>query len=138
MMKNDYFSLDSIDEKVLRTERAKARELRKTRWWQQKTASGTCYYCGRKVGYANLTMDHVIPLARGGRSTKDNLVPCCKECNTKKKGSLPVEWDEYLQSLDRAGGTDRHQVKAIPALTPGYQFKWRPLPTLPCCRPTTR
>jgi len=104
-MKNDYFSLANIDEKVLRTERAKARELRKTRWWQQKTASGTCYYCGRKVGYASLTMDHVIPLARGGRSTKDNLVPCCKECNTRKKGSLPVEWDEYLQSLDRAGET---------------------------------
>ena len=102
-MNNDYFSLDSQDEKVLRAERARARELRKTRWWQQKTASGTCYYCSRKVGYANLTMDHVIPLARGGRSTKDNLVPCCKECNTKKKGSLPVEWEEYLQSLDRAG-----------------------------------
>ncbi|MHB8809884.1 MAG: HNH endonuclease [Desulfobulbaceae bacterium] len=104
-MKNDYFSLDSLDDKVLRAERAKARELRKTRWWQQKTASGICYYCGRKVGYADLTMDHVIPLARGGRSTRDNLVPCCKECNTKKKGSLPVEWDEYLQSLDRAGGS---------------------------------
>ena len=101
-MKGDYFSLDSIDEKVLKAERAKARELRKTRWWQQKTAAGTCYYCGQKVGYANLTMDHVIPLARGGRSTRDNLVPCCKECNTRKKGSLPVEWDEYLHSLDRA------------------------------------
>ena len=101
-MKGDYFSLDSIDEKVIKAERAKARELRKTRWWQQKTAAGTCYYCGQKVGYANLTMDHVIPLARGGRSTRDNLVPCCKECNTKKKGSLPVEWDEYLHSLDRA------------------------------------
>ena len=68
--------------------------------WQQKTSSGTCYYCGSKVGYANLTMDHVIPLARGGRSTKDNLVPSCKQCNTKKKGSLPVEWEEYLRSLD--------------------------------------
>lgn len=103
MMKNNYFSLDSLDEKVLKAERAKARELRKTRWWQQKTASGTCYYCGRKVGYTSLTMDHVIPLARGGRSTKDNLVPCCKACNTKKKGSLPVEWEEYLHSLDRIG-----------------------------------
>ena len=104
-MKSDYFSLDSIDEKVLKTERARARELRKTRWWQQKTASGTCYYCGRKVGFASLTMDHVIPLGRGGRSTRGNLVPSCKECNTKKKGSLPVEWAEYLQSLDRTGST---------------------------------
>lgn len=98
-MKNVYTGFDGIDEATLRTERAKARELRKTRWWQQKTSSGRCYYCSSKVGFKNLTMDHIIPLSRGGRSTKDNLVPCCKDCNTKKKSSLPVEWDEYLDSL---------------------------------------
>ena len=43
-----------------------------------------------------LTMDHLVPLSRGGRSTKDNLVPSCKSCNNKKKTMLPVEWDEYL------------------------------------------
>lgn len=102
MSKNDFFSLDAIDEATIKAERAKARSLRKTRWWQQKTASGACYYCGLEVGYANLTMDHIIPLSRGGRSTKDNLVPCCKACNTKKKSSLPVEWNEYLENLDNA------------------------------------
>lgn len=103
MNKKDFFALDAIDEAIIKVERSKARNLRKTRWWQQKTSSGSCYYCGRKVGYANLTMDHIIPLARGGRSTKDNLVPCCKECNNKKKGSLPVEWEEYLETLDKSG-----------------------------------
>jgi 5-methylcytosine-specific restriction endonuclease McrA len=39
-------------------------------------------------------MDHVIPLARGGRSTKGNLVPCCKACNTRKKAELPQELRE--------------------------------------------
>lgn len=100
-MSRDYFSVGGIDEALIKKERARARELRKTRWWQRKTAAGVCHYCGRKVGFANLTMDHVIPLSRGGRSTKDNLVPCCKECNTRKKGSLTVEWEEYLRSLDR-------------------------------------
>jgi 5-methylcytosine-specific restriction enzyme A len=100
-MSNDFFSLDSIDEALIRVERSKARALRKSRWWQQKTSSGTCWYCGQKVGYHNLTMDHVIPLSRGGRSTKDNLVPSCKECNTKKKSSLPVEWEEYMDELQR-------------------------------------
>jgi 5-methylcytosine-specific restriction endonuclease McrA len=100
-MKNKFFGLDGIDDKIIRAERIKARDLRKTRWWQQKTASGTCYYCGEKVGYRNLSMDHTIPLARGGRSTKDNLVPSCKECNTRKKSLLPVEWDEYLESIDK-------------------------------------
>ena len=100
-MNNDYFSIDSIDEALIKAERSKARELRRSRWWQQKTSTGTCWYCGQKVGFKNLTMDHVIPLARGGRSTKDNLVPCCKECNIKKKSSLPVEWDEYMDDLQR-------------------------------------
>jgi len=98
-MSNEYFSIDSIDEALIRVERSKARELRRSRWWQQKTSTGTCWYCGLQVGFKNLTMDHVIPLSRGGRSTKDNLVPCCKECNNKKKSSLPVEWDEYMDDL---------------------------------------
>ena len=97
MKKKEYYSIEAIDEAAIKSERAKARNLRKTRWWQQKTASGTCYYCSQKVGYANLTMDHIIPLSRGGRSTKDNLVPCCKECNNRKKDLLPMEWDEYLK-----------------------------------------
>ena len=83
-----------VDDSFIRAERNKARSLRKTRWWQQKTSSGTCHYCGRRVGFKNLTMDHVIPLSRGGRSTKGNLVPCCKECNTAKKSDLPPELEE--------------------------------------------
>ena len=101
MSMDPFFGLDAIDESLIRAERKKARELRKTRWWQQKTSSGTCWYCGQKVGYHNLTMDHVIPLGRGGRSTKENLVPCCKECNTKKKNALPIEWEEYMEELQR-------------------------------------
>ena len=95
-MSDDYLWLDGVDEETIRRERAKARELRKTRWWQQKTASGTCYYCGVQVAHRLLTMDHLVPLSRGGRSTKDNLVPSCKDCNNKKKTMLPVEWDDYL------------------------------------------
>ena len=106
MSRDEYFNLDAIDERALKAERAKARELRKTRWWQQKTASGICHYCRRKVGFSSLTMDHIIPLARGGRSTKGNLAPCCKECNTRKKSSLPLEWEEYI-----SGAVEKDQEK---------------------------
>jgi 5-methylcytosine-specific restriction endonuclease McrA len=44
-------------------------------------------------------MDHVVPLIRGGRSRRGNVVPACKECNNKKKSLLPVEWEEYLRLL---------------------------------------
>ena len=90
---------DGVDEAFVRAERDKARRLRKTRWWQRKTAPGRCYYCEQRVGFANLTMDHLVPLARGGRSSKENLVPCCKTCNNKKKAMLPLEWQEYLEGL---------------------------------------
>ncbi|MFV0439198.1 MAG: HNH endonuclease [Desulfopila sp.] len=95
----EIWQIDGVDEAVIRAERAKARALRKTRWWQQKTAAGLCYYCGGTFSYAQLTMDHLVPLARGGRSSKDNLVPCCKACNNKKKTLLPIEWQEYLDNL---------------------------------------
>jgi len=93
----EFFDFDAPDDASRRAERAKARELRKSRWWQQKTADGRCYYCNRKTAYRDLTMDHLVPLARGGRSTKNNLVPACKNCNNKKKSMMPLEWEESLE-----------------------------------------
>ena len=71
--------------------REKARELRKTDWWRALVAKGACHYCHRVVGAANLTLDHVVPVARGGKSTRGNCVPCCKDCNSKKKAYTPAE-----------------------------------------------
>ncbi len=90
-----------VTEEEIRREKAKARSLRQTHWWNRKIASGICYYCGREVGRERLTMDHVIPLSRGGKSKKGNLVPACKECNNKKKYLMPLEWEAYLESLAR-------------------------------------
>lgn len=86
-----------VTEEDIKKEKFKAREIRRSRWWHQKCAQGVCFYCGSRVGPSNLTMDHVVPLVRGGRSTKNNLVPTCKECNNKKKYLLLMEWEEYLK-----------------------------------------
>ncbi len=94
-MKGEFYSL----EEFIKREKAKARRLRKTRWWRKKIERGICYYCGRKVPPSELTMDHKIPLSRGGTSDRSNIVPACKECNNKKKYLLPWEWEEYLKRL---------------------------------------
>ncbi len=91
-MPNSTFLVEVTDEQ-LRRERAKARELRASQWWKRRRAAGVCYYCGRRVGAKALTMDHLVPLIRGGRSTKGNVVPACKDCNTKKKHQLAFEWE---------------------------------------------
>lgn len=72
-------------------EKAKARELRASQWWRNQIGAGVCYYCHEKFAKELLTMDHVIPIARGGKSTKSNVVTACKDCNSKKKYLTPVE-----------------------------------------------
>ena len=86
----DWLDLDP-DPAHVRREREKARQLRATDWWRAQIARGVCHYCGRNVGAAALTMDHVVPVARGGRSVRSNCVPCCKDCNNRKKAVTPAE-----------------------------------------------
>lgn len=89
----------AAEEAHLRREKAKARELRHSQWWKNRRARGVCHYCGRRVPARELTMDHVVPIVRGGRSVKSNVVPCCKECNSRKQSLLPSEWQDYLNAL---------------------------------------
>jgi 5-methylcytosine-specific restriction protein A len=91
----------SIDNEHMKREKGKARELRNSPWWKRKRSTGICYYCGRKFNPVELTMDHLIPIARGGKSVHGNIVPACKECNNKKKYLIPTEWEEYLDSLKK-------------------------------------
>ena len=49
----------------------------------------TCQYCGKHS--RDLTLDHVLPRSRGGQSTWENLVACCKTCNAKKGNRLLKE-----------------------------------------------
>lgn len=50
---------------------------------------GMCVYC---TSSENLCMDHFVPLAKGGPTTKKNIVPACKSCNSSKNDSDPRDW----------------------------------------------
>jgi 5-methylcytosine-specific restriction protein A len=89
-----------VDDDTLRREKARARALRRTPWWRRRIAAGRCHYCQREVGAKALTLDHVVPLVRGGRSIRANMVAACKECNNKKQSLLAWEWQAYLDTLD--------------------------------------
>ena len=51
----------------------------------------TCQYCGKNFPKSELSLDHVIPRAYGGKSLWDNIVCCCFNCNRKKGGKTPQE-----------------------------------------------
>lgn len=94
----DPFKSD-IDESHIKKERRKARDMRHSQWWKRQIAKGVCHYCRRPFKAKELTMDHLFPIIRGGKSTKGNVVPCCKECNNNKKDMLPMEWVAYLKGF---------------------------------------
>ncbi len=48
-----------------------------------------CQYCGNGFAANNLTFDHVVPRSRGGRTTWENVVTACAECNMLKSNRLP-------------------------------------------------
>jgi len=61
------------------------------RQWKKlmKKYSYLCIYCGQKK---KLTIDHVIPLSRGGRHDIDNIVPACRPCNSSKQAKPLRVW----------------------------------------------
>ncbi len=50
-----------------------------------------CQYCGRHFSPEELTYDHVVPRSMGGRTSWENIVTCCLECNKRKGGRTPEQ-----------------------------------------------
>ena len=73
-------------------ERNKAREMRKSAWWKNQLGKGVCHYCEGRFSPSDLTMDHRQPIARGGVTSKSNVVPACKACNTEKQSKTASEF----------------------------------------------
>jgi 5-methylcytosine-specific restriction endonuclease McrA len=51
----------------------------------------TCQYCSKQFPTSDLTFDHVVPVAQGGRKDWENIVTCCINCNRRKGGRTPAE-----------------------------------------------
>jgi len=66
--------------------------------WQKKLEeyNNCCAYCG-KLLIIDITIDHDIPIAKGGTNSIDNLVPCCKPCNSKKHSKTGDEFKALMK-----------------------------------------
>lgn len=51
-----------------------------------------CFYCGSRLSRRNTTIDHLIPLSKGGSDKPRNKVDCCLDCNRDKGCLMPEEW----------------------------------------------
>lgn len=85
----------------------------------------TCQYCGDRLASRDLTFDHVIPKARGGRTNWENVVAACGDCNLLKGPFLPHECHMTLMCKPRAPTIYELQENGR-GFPPGYlHHSWR-------------
>ena len=58
-----------------------------------------CYLCGKDLLLSEMTLDHVVPLNKGGADCLENLMPCCRECNTWKSNYLKQEFEGKVSNI---------------------------------------
>ncbi len=87
-----------------------------------------CQYCGRALPRTDLNLDHVVPRAQGGRTTWENVVCCCIDCNLAKGARTPAQ-----------AGLALRKQPVRPRWTPTFRSsgdriryrEWRPFLDLP-------
>ena len=83
----------------------------------------TCQFCGHKLAASELTLDHVQPRSRGGRSTWENLVASCYGCNNRKGDRTPEE--AGLRLIRKPRPFTLHTSRQLMRLMANREEKWR-------------
>ena len=83
----------------------------------------TCQFCRRTLSASELTLDHVVPRSRGGRSSWENLVACCYQCNNRKGDRTPEEAGLALARRPRP--FTLHTSRQLMRLIGNKDEKWR-------------
>ena len=79
----------------------------------------TCQYCGQRFAYHELSYDHVVPRASGGRTVFENIVTACRPCNSRKDN----------MTCDEAGTWPLHEPRkptSLPIASPVIDVAWAP------------
>ena len=88
------------------------KEVKDKNWWRnwsenrvdivkfKKESENICHYCGKKITNKDeLTVDHVVPVSKGGENEKDNFVISCKTCNREKSNLSAERYTEFLNII---------------------------------------
>ena len=90
-----YTTKEIIRERIVDTGQKKRHggesELTEKEWdFAIRYFNGCCCYCGKLL--STPTKDHIKPLSKGGRMVRENILPCCLECNSSKKDLDMLSW----------------------------------------------
>lgn len=72
---------------------------------------GRCAYCGCDLDYEEMTIDHILPIYRGGTNYPANLNPCCKSCNRYKSSNTIEEFRKKVgYILNRLNNNSTYKI----------------------------
>ena len=85
---------------------AKSNSYRNIKCWKGSTQlatllekqKGKCGYCGKQM--SSPTVDHKIPVSRGGTDALENLIAACKPCNSRKRDKTDQEYRVFLSLVE--------------------------------------
>lgn len=61
--------------------------------------NGRCAYCGKKIEYKDMQVDHLMPLRLGGDDNIKNLMPTCRSCNHYKRANTLDGWRKMIEEI---------------------------------------
>ena len=110
--------------RVLRRFRRERQAIRFSRLNIYTRDGFTCQYCGERKDSEELTFDHVLPRAAGGRTNWENIVTCCVPCNATKANRTPQQAGLRL----RKRPTKPHYLPAVTVKMDHRRVpeEWRP------------
>lgn len=98
-------TLEKVDEVVLKNF-IENQQPKKRKSFNQSTRKDIlhknncrCNICGRELDEKHFTIDHIVPLAKGGGNEKTNLAPVCKQCNRIKADKYENDFYEFISAI---------------------------------------
>ena len=74
---------------------------------------GHCAYCGRKIEFDDMTIDHIVPSSKGGANTLENTIPSCQLCNNQKADRSIEEFRSFIENITETLDEDKQYRLAL-------------------------
>lgn len=89
---------------------------------------GICGICGKFVPPDSFTIDHIVPISKGGTYEYSNLQCCCRKCNQLKADALPDDFFQVMLTVVEYQISDKHNKKMKKDLKKIYKRAYKSLP----------
>lgn len=93
------FLVSEKREKEMRTLERRKKITKEERTQIYNKSGGRCAYCGEKINFSDMQVDHVVPLRLGGEDSIENMACSCRSCNKYKSTYTVEKFREQIEQI---------------------------------------